>query len=64
MLLHNWKVSGLLIASFLLSLPNHYSSIVVVKTINITLLKTKFELILSGLDFNQSDDILHIDGKK
>lgn len=61
---HDWKVSKALIVSFLLSLPDHYFSIIVIKTINIALLNTKFELILGGQNFNQLDDIVHIDDKK
>ena len=34
-LFHNCKVSGPLIASFLLGLPDYYSPTIVVKTINI-----------------------------
>ncbi len=32
-------------------------------TINIAFLRTKFSLRLNGQSFNQSDDIVHIDGK-
>lgn len=34
------------------------------KTINIALLKIKFELIQGGQDFNQLDDIMRVDNKK
>ena len=63
-LLHNQKVSRPLVASFLLSFPNQYSLIAAVVTINIALLKTKFELILGGQDFNQSNDIIYVDNGK
>lgn len=49
---HNQKISGLLVASFLLCLPNYYFPTLVIKTINIVLLKIKFKLIFSGQDFN------------
>lgn len=51
-LLYIQKISRLLVVSFLFDLINHYFIIVVVKTLNIILLKTKFELILSDQDFN------------
>lgn len=51
-LLYIQKISRLLVVSFLFNLINHYFIIVVVKTLNIILLKTKFELILSDQDFN------------
>lgn len=41
-LFYHWKVSGLLIASFLLNLLDLYFLKAVVKTININLLKKKF----------------------
>lgn len=34
------------------------------KIFNIALLKAKFEFILGGQDFNQSDDIIRIDNRK
>lgn len=58
---HNWKVGDPLIASFLLGFPNHYSATAPVKTINIAILKIKFQLIVSSQDFNQSDDIVRVD---
>lgn len=61
---HNREVSGPLVASFLLDLLDHYSPKAVVKTINITLLKSKFLLILSGQNFNQSNDIVCVNGAK
>lgn len=63
-LLHNQEVSGLLVASFLLSLSNHYFSKIVVKTIYIVSLKTKCELILGGQNLNQLNDIVCINNKK
>lgn len=54
----NRKVSRPLNASFLLDLPNYYFSKVVVKTININLLKTKFLLILSSQNCNQQEKII------
>lgn len=51
-LLHDWKISRLLITSFLFGFLNHYFLITIMKTFNIMLLKTNFKLILSGQNFN------------
>lgn len=61
---YDHEVSGPLVASYLLDLPNHYSSQVIVKSININLLKIKFPIILNGQNFNQSDDIVYVNGDK
>lgn len=61
---YNWKVSRLLIASFLFNLLNYYFLIAVIKTINIALLKTKFKLILNSQNLNQLDNIIHINSRK
>lgn len=61
---HNRKVSRPLVASFFLDLPDHYFPTVVMKTINILLLKTKFDLTLSGQYLNQSDNIIRIYDRK
>ncbi len=63
-LFHDREISGLLVASYLLNLSNHYSPKAIVKTINITLFQAKFSLILNGQSFNQSDDIICVDGTK
>ena len=63
-LFHDRKISGLLVASYLLNLPDYYSPKAIGKTINITLLQAKFLLILNGKSFNQSDNIVRIDGTK
>lgn len=63
-ILYNWEVNELLVASFLLGFLNHHFSIVIVKTINIALLKTKFELILDSQDFNKLNGIMRINGRK
>ena len=47
-LFHNQKISGLLIASYLLNLLDNYSPKANLKTINIALLQAKFLLILNG----------------
>lgn len=47
-LLYNWEVSEPLVTCFLLSLLNHYFPTMIMKTINIALLKIKFELILGS----------------
>ena len=49
---HNWKINKLLVTSFLFDLQKHNSLKVIVKTINIKLLKIKFSLILNGQNFN------------
>lgn len=59
-LFYDRKVSRSLVDSFLLGLPDHYSPTLVEKTIYIELLKTKFELMPSSQDFNQSDDIVRV----
>lgn len=63
-LLHDWKVNRLLVASFLFSFSDYYSLTAIIKTINIALLKIKFELILGGQDFNQLDNIIYVDNRK
>lgn len=45
---YNQEISGLLVASYLLNLLNHYFPKVIVKIINITLLQAKFSLIWNG----------------
>ena len=45
---HNKKVNRLLITNFLFDLLDHYFLNIIIKIINITLLKTKFLLILSN----------------
>lgn len=47
-LLYNQKFSGSLVVSFLLGFLDYYFLIIVVNTINIILLKTKFKLILGS----------------
>ncbi len=61
---HDREMSGLLVACYLLDLPDHYSPKVNMKTINIASLRAKFSLILNGQSFNQSDDIVRVDGTK
>ena len=65
----NWlsykhKVSGPLFASYLFDLPDHYSPKAIVKLININLLKIKFLLILNDKNFNQSNNIVCVNGAK
>lgn len=64
LLSHNREMSGLLVASYLLNLPDHYSPKAIVKSINIALMQAKFSLILDGQSFNQSDNIVHVDSTK
>lgn len=61
---YNWEVSRLLVAYFSLVFEDYYFLIAVLKTINLVLLKTKFEYIFCSQNFNQSDNIMHIDGGK
>ncbi len=63
-LTHDREISGPLVASYLLNLLNHYFPKAIVKTINIALLQVKFSLILNSQNFNQSDDIVRVDGTK
>ncbi len=61
---HDREIGRPLVASYLLNLPNHYSPKAIVKIINISLLQAKFLLILNGQNFNQSDDIVRVNGTK
>ena len=61
---HNWEISGPLVASYLLHLPDHYSQMKNLKMINIALLQAKFLLILNSQNFNQSNNIMQVDGSK
>lgn len=61
---HNCEVSGPLVASYLLDLPDHYSLKAIVILININLLKIKFPLILSSQNFNWLDDIIWVNSDK
>ena len=45
-LFHNCEISGPLVAGFLLDLSNHYTFNIPVKLINISMLKTKFSLLI------------------
>lgn len=63
-LFYNQEISGLFIANYLLNLLDHYSLKVIMITINIILLQAKFLLILNSKSFNQSDDIVQVDGDK
>ncbi len=63
-LFHDREMSGTLVASYLLNLPDNYSPMAIVKTINIALLEAKFLLILNSHNFNQSDDIVPINSTK
>ncbi len=61
---HDQEISGPLVASYLLNLPDHYSPKAIVKIWNIALLQVKFLLILNGQNFNQLDNIVRVDGNK
>lgn len=63
-LFHNRKVCRPLVASYLFDLLEHYFLKVIVKSINIKFLKKKFPLILSGQNFNQSNNIICVNGDK
>ena len=61
---HNREINKPLVACFLLDLLDRYFSKVVFKIINITLWKTKFPLILSRQNFNQSNNIVYVNNAK
>ncbi len=61
---HDREISRRLIASYLLNLFDHCFLKVIAKIINIALLQAKFLLILNDKNFNQSDDIVHVDDTK
>ena len=58
------EISRPLVIGYLLNLSDHYFLKTIVKIINILLLQAKFLLILNSKSFNQSDDIVSIDGAK
>lgn len=61
---HDYEISGLLVVSFLLCLPDHYTLYTYVKNINIYILRMKFLLLISDKDFFNTNDIIKIDGAK
>lgn len=61
---HDREVSGSLVASFLLDLPDHYTPKTSLKSINLSTLRAKFPLFLEGSDFSCTDDIVRVDGSK
>lgn len=61
---HNHEVNGLLVASYLLDLLDHYFLKAIIKSIKINLLKIKFPLIMSNQNFNQSNNIISINNNK
>ena len=61
---HNCEGSGPLIAGFLLHLPDHYTPNALVKSINISMLKTKFLLLIFGQNFNTINNIACVNGGK
>ncbi len=63
-LFHDREISWPLVASYLLNLPHPYSPNVIITMINIALLQAKFLLILNCKSFNQSNNIVNIDGTK
>lgn len=63
-LLHNCEVNKLLVAAFLLDLPNHYTSNALVKSINLSILKTKFPLLIFKQNFNTSNNIAYVNNGK
>lgn len=61
---HNREVSGLWIAEYLLDLPDQYISDVSIKLMNISVLKNKFRLLISGQNFNTTNDIARVNVDK
>ena len=61
---YNRKISGPLVTSYLFDLLDYYSPKIIVKSINMNFLKIKFPLILNGQNFNQSDNIVCVNGAK
>lgn len=61
---YNCKISRQLVARFLLVLPDHYNSNALIKSINISVLKNKFSLLISGQNFNTTNDVACINGSK
>ena len=61
---HDHQVSGPLVAGFLLDLPDHYTPDAPVKSINISVLKDKFPLLISGQNFNTTNDVARVNGGK
>lgn len=61
---HNYKVSRSLLAGSLLDLLNYYTFNTLVKSINLSILKTKFLLLIFRLNFNITDDITFVNGGK
>ena len=58
---YNYKVSGPLVVRFLLDLPTSNAS---VKSINISVLRDKFSLLISGQNYNTTNNVACInDGK-
>lgn len=63
-LLRNCKVSGLLVEKFLLDLKVYYTCNALIKSINISMLKTKFSLLISRQNINTINDIAYINNSK
>ena len=61
---YNREVSRLLVAGFLLDLPDHYTPNAPIKLINLFVLKTKFPLLISRQNFINTDDIACVNGGK
>lgn len=63
-LLYNREVSKPLVAEFLLDLPDHYIPNTFIKLINISVLKTKFLLLIFGQNFNTTDSVACVNNSK
>lgn len=62
--LHNYKVSKLMMTRFLLGLSNLYIPNALIKKINIFILKAKFLLLIFGLYYNTTNDVVYINNRK
>lgn len=61
---HNYEVSGPLVAGFLSDLLDHYTPDASIKSINFSVLKNKFLLLISKQNFNTTNNIAYVNGGK
>lgn len=61
---YNYKISKVVIARFLLNIPDYYTLNVLIKSINISILKAKFLLLISKQNFNTTNNVTYINSSK